>query len=109
MGEAKRNRALYAQRKLNREENDPWCGGPRLPVGAVHEAGHAMGRYQVAKTLGHPTEQAVSSIDMGECPPKGFQGITGMKVYWGRPATTYGPMWSKDIENSLRSLIPVTA
>jgi hypothetical protein len=43
---------------------------------------------------------------MGERPPKGFRGVAGMQVYWGRPATTYGPIWSKDIE---RFLTPVNA
>jgi hypothetical protein len=67
------------------------------PVVAIHEAGHAVGRFVTAGMLGHSNDEAISYIDMS---PDG-----GSDKFWNLPgqpqATTYGPMYSRPMNDLL--------
>ena len=68
------------------------------PVVAIHEAGHAVARYLTAEMMGLSKEESVSSIDVHVARemPKG-KSVDG-KMVTSVQATTFGPMFSKEID-----------
>jgi hypothetical protein len=69
------------------------------PVTAIHEAGHAVGRYLTADEIGYPADEAISYIEIGtggRC-----ESIDGKTILLTE-ATTYGPMLSREIFEIIR-------
>ena len=69
---------------------------------AVHEAGHAVGRFLTGARLGHGPETAISYIDVHAVPvAEGSQSFDG-RMDLRTQATTFGPMLSKALEEFIR-------
>jgi hypothetical protein len=63
---------------------------------AVHEAGHAVGRFLTAADLGYSTEESISYIDMGLGRLSEQSADGRMRLV--SEATTYGPMLSRQMQ-----------
>jgi hypothetical protein len=67
-------------------------------VVAVHEAGHAVGRFLTAARLGHGPDTAVSYIEVHAAPiSEGRESLDG-KASLRYQATTFGPMFSRALD-----------
>jgi hypothetical protein len=69
------------------------------PRVAVHEAGHAVGRFLTAADLGYSTEESISYIDvgLGRLSEQSADGCMRLVS----EATTYGPMLSRKIQETV--------
>jgi hypothetical protein len=65
-------------------------------VVAIHEAGHAVARVLTADDMGLKPEEAVAWIEVG-LDASAREGCDGQNVLVSQ-ATTYGPMFSREIE-----------
>jgi hypothetical protein len=71
---------------------------------AVHESGHAVGRFLTAARLGFAPDDSVSHIEAHVAAPLlglSYDGKTGLRSQ----ATTYGPMFSRGLEEFIRAEI----
>lgn len=75
------------------------------PIVAIHEAGHALGRFTTAELLGFKTSEAIVYIDSGWGSP--YLATDGT-IYAVR-ATTYGPMYSRPMIDYLLLAGPAAA
>lgn len=73
-------------------------------VVAVHEAGHAVGRFLTAADLGYTTDEAIAFIEIGPGGPVG-QSLDGETLLLSQ-AVTFGPMLSKEIQEAVSASIP---
>jgi hypothetical protein len=73
----------------------------QLTITAIHEAGHAVGRYLTADIMGHSVEDAISWIEVGldamPCASRDYSAMLSSM------ATTYGPMYSRPMIDLLIS------
>jgi hypothetical protein len=78
---------------------------PRASVEAIHEAGHALGRFLTAEDMGVPVEQAIDHIAM-HAPGAVQMGDShdGSRSLSSR-GVTYGRMFSKEIEQAAEPVI----
>jgi hypothetical protein len=69
------------------------------PHVAVHEAGHAVGRFLTAADLGYTTEESISYIDvgLGRLSEQSADGCMRLVS----EATTYGPMLSRQMQETV--------
>ena len=67
-------------------------------VVAVHEAGHAIGRYLTANEMGYETETSISCIEVAK-PPKELGLSRDGRMFSVPQATTYGPLLSADMND----------
>jgi hypothetical protein len=90
MGQAKRRKAEI--RKL------------KIPIVAIHEAGHAVARFLTAEMMGYEPAEAVWKIVMDSGPVRKAAGSDGQTHLYQIQATTYGYTWSKEIEDASREV-----
>jgi hypothetical protein len=67
-------------------------------ITAIHEAGHAVGRYLTAHDMGHNTDDAIAYIEVADSDePR----INPDGMILSTLATTYGPMYSRAMMDHL--------
>jgi hypothetical protein len=73
---------------------------------AVHEAGHAVGRFLTAADLGYSTDESISYIDVGL--GRLSEQSTDGRMRLVSEATTYGPMLSQQMQEIVIASRPGT-
>jgi hypothetical protein len=68
----------------------------RMTITAIHEAGHAVGRYLTADMMGHNVEGAISWIEVHLENKPLYESGDGRAIL-SASATTFGPMYSRQM------------
>ena len=102
MGEERRRRAAIKKLARKNRKGAPPVYTSKLSILAVHEAGHAVGRFLTADIMGYDQAVAVAFIDVHDpYSQKPYKGSDG-NIY-SEGAITYGPCFSQEINDAIKS------